>query len=129
MARGVGSDMTSFVDVAIIGAGPYGLSVAAHLRGRGIDHRIFGEPMVASHSSAYGPLDRFEGREVTVLGAGSSALDLAALLHERGARVTLVARPERLQFHSSPYKKKSLRRRVMHYRPSSKIGGGWLLRL
>src|SRR5437588_8698471 len=39
--------MSGFVDVAIIGAGPYGLSVAAHLRGRGIDHRIFGEPMAA----------------------------------------------------------------------------------
>ncbi|WP_158672201.1 NAD(P)-binding domain-containing protein [Bradyrhizobium guangdongense] len=33
------------VDVAIIGAGPYGLSVAAHLRAAGIDHRIFGHPM------------------------------------------------------------------------------------
>jgi len=32
-------------DVAIIGAGPYGLSVAAHLRACGIDHRIFGNPM------------------------------------------------------------------------------------
>lgn len=37
--------MSSFVDVAIIGAGPYGLSVAAHLRALGIDHRIFGKPM------------------------------------------------------------------------------------
>src|SRR5205823_4723486 len=46
-----------------------------------------------------------------------------------GARVTLVARPPRLAFHSSPHRKKSLRRRIMHYRPSSKIGGGWLLRL
>src|SRR5690348_15326293 len=34
-------------DVAIIGAGPYGLSVAAHLRARGVDFRIFGEPMGA----------------------------------------------------------------------------------
>lgn len=33
------------VDVAIIGAGPYGLSVAAHLRAAGVDHRIFGRPM------------------------------------------------------------------------------------
>jgi len=33
-------------DVAIIGAGPYGLSVAAHLcRVRGLDVRVFGEPM------------------------------------------------------------------------------------
>jgi thioredoxin reductase len=32
-------------DVAIIGAGPYGLSLAAHLRARGVDFRIFGKPM------------------------------------------------------------------------------------
>src|ERR1700704_4700046 len=39
------SIMTSFCPVAIIGAGPYGLSLAAHLRARGIRHRIFGKPM------------------------------------------------------------------------------------
>src|SRR5271154_6650965 len=33
------------VDVAIIGAGPYGLSIAAHLAARGITFRIFGSPM------------------------------------------------------------------------------------
>jgi len=32
-------------DVAIVGAGPYGLSIASHLRARGISHRIFGAPM------------------------------------------------------------------------------------
>ena len=32
-------------DVAIIGAGPYGLSLAAHLRARGVKYRIFGEAM------------------------------------------------------------------------------------
>jgi thioredoxin reductase len=32
-------------DVAIIGAGPYGLSIAAHLRSQGVDFRIFGTPM------------------------------------------------------------------------------------
>ena len=31
---------------AIIGAGPYGLSLAAHLAARGIEHRIFGTPML-----------------------------------------------------------------------------------
>jgi hypothetical protein len=31
--------------VAIIGAGPYGLSLAAHLASRGIENRIFGHPM------------------------------------------------------------------------------------
>jgi len=33
------------VSVAIIGAGPYGLSLAAHLAARNVDHRIFGRPM------------------------------------------------------------------------------------
>lgn len=33
------------INVAIIGAGPYGLTAAAHLRRAGVDVRIFGEPM------------------------------------------------------------------------------------
>jgi thioredoxin reductase len=33
------------VDVAIIGAGPYGLSLAAHLKSRQMQFRIFGTPM------------------------------------------------------------------------------------
>src|ERR1700740_87688 len=37
----------SVVDVAIIGAGPYGLSIAAHLAAKGIPFRIFGKPMSA----------------------------------------------------------------------------------
>lgn len=32
-------------DVAIIGAGPHGLSLAAHMRARGLDFRIVGKPM------------------------------------------------------------------------------------
>ena len=33
------------VDVAILGAGPYGLSIAAHLGKMGVPYRIFGPPM------------------------------------------------------------------------------------
>src|SRR5580704_2601116 len=33
------------IEVAIVGAGPYGLSIAAHFRRRGIPFRIFGRPM------------------------------------------------------------------------------------
>src|SRR5579885_2998152 len=36
---------TQCVPVVIVGAGPYGLSLAAHLRSAGIEHRIFGEAM------------------------------------------------------------------------------------
>jgi cation diffusion facilitator CzcD-associated flavoprotein CzcO len=37
--------MKQSCDVAIIGAGPYGLSVAAHLGMRGVNTRIFGKPL------------------------------------------------------------------------------------
>src|SRR5437899_11294951 len=33
------------LEIALIGAGPYGLSVAAHLRSLGVPFRIFGGPM------------------------------------------------------------------------------------
>jgi cation diffusion facilitator CzcD-associated flavoprotein CzcO len=44
-APGRQSDSGDVTDVAIIGAGPYGLSVACHLRARGVPFRIFGAPM------------------------------------------------------------------------------------
>lgn len=37
--------MTSQAEIAIIGAGPYGLSLAAHLAAHGIPFRIFGRPL------------------------------------------------------------------------------------
>lgn len=37
--------MSDAVEVAIVGAGPYGLSLAAHLRAAGVPFRQFGIPM------------------------------------------------------------------------------------
>jgi thioredoxin reductase len=37
--------MVNTADVAIVGAGPYGLSIAAHIGARDIEHRIVGHPM------------------------------------------------------------------------------------
>jgi FAD-dependent urate hydroxylase len=37
--------VTDAVDAAIVGAGPYGLSLAAHLRAAGVKYRLFGLPM------------------------------------------------------------------------------------
>jgi hypothetical protein len=47
------------IPVAIVGAGPYGLSLAAFLSGRGIAHRIFGTPMAFWSAIARGGEGRF----------------------------------------------------------------------
>jgi thioredoxin reductase len=231
------------VDVAVIGAGPYGLSLAAHLRARNVEHRIFGETMAAwesnmprgmllksrpwasnlsdptseftvkrfcteralpyhdelmplplgrfieygkafqtqyvphvehkklialepdrgcfrvafddgetlrarrvalavglhpfrrlpeqakrlpaelySHSSAYGSLELLQGKEIIVVGGGSSATDLAAELREQGTSVSLVARAPMLNFVGRP-RNRTLFERAMA--PMSGIGQGW----
>jgi cation diffusion facilitator CzcD-associated flavoprotein CzcO len=238
--------MTS-CDVAIIGAGPYGLSIAAHLKARGVDFRIFGHPMhtwlahmpqgmrlksegfasslydpdstftfesycqnqkiayakvglpvplevfasyglefqrrfvpeleqefvtsvqrsgdgfrvrledgdlisarrvvmaiglthyehippilaalpeeFVTHSSRHNSVARFKGREVTVVGSGASALDLAALLHQTGARVHVVARKSVIYFQKPP---KGVERSFMDRlrAPVTGIGYGWNL--
>jgi thioredoxin reductase len=239
--------MMTELNIAIIGAGPYGLSVAAHLTAAGVDHRIFGPPMdmwrnhmppgmylksygessslfdrqsaltlerfcaahriayhdsrvsvrldtfvaygmafqkrfvphlepkrlvalrpagsshelefddgervvarnvvlaigvipyrhtprelghlpraICSHSSDYGSLDALERKHVTVVGGGSSALDLAALLSERRAAVTVVTRSQQLHFQVPPGPRGSLMRRIL--RPTSNgLGDGWLM--
>jgi thioredoxin reductase len=234
-------------DVAIIGAGPYGLSIAAHLKARGVDFRIFGSPMhfwlthmpkgmrlksegfasslydpnstftleayckqngtryakiglpvplevfasygmefqrrfvpelenklvnslrrsaegfqirledgqslsarrvvtatgltqyeymppvlaalpkeFVTHSSNHNAVDEFRGREVIVVGAGASALDLAALLHQTGAHVQVVARKQFIRFQDPPEKREpSL---IGRFRaPITGIGVGWKL--
>jgi FAD-dependent urate hydroxylase len=45
-----------------------------------------------SHTADHHQFDRFRGRRVAVVGAGSSALETAALLHETGCDVQLVVR-------------------------------------
>jgi len=87
-----------------------------------------------THSSEHGPLDAFSGKEVIVLGAGSSATDLAAMLHEKGASASLVARSPELKFAPAQRGKRSLLRRLATpvrelISPGSGIGRGWALRL
>jgi FAD-dependent urate hydroxylase len=47
---------------------------------------------LASHSSEQRDLSRFRGKKVVVIGGGQSALESAALLHERQADVELIVR-------------------------------------
>jgi len=83
-------------------------------------------PAAVSHSADYGPLESLDGREVIVVGAGASATNLVALLHERGVPASLVARASKLDFAGPPGRfHRPLLRRVV--RPRSGIGAGWLL--
>jgi cation diffusion facilitator CzcD-associated flavoprotein CzcO len=232
-------------DVAVIGAGPYGLSLAAHLAGRGIDARVFGKPLstwkahmpknmnlksdgfasnlsapagestlkaycqslnipyaaqglpigldtflsyadwfrnryvahleevnvislsrdangfrlkledggelsarnvviavgiswfahvptalaalpahLVSHTFDHREGDRFAGRDVVVVGAGSSATDTAWLLHEAGATVRIAARANAIAYNNVPDPDAE----TLFYRiqkPASGIGRGW----
>jgi thioredoxin reductase len=244
MNKATGSSL-KLADVAIIGAGPYGLSIAAHLAARGVDFRIFGDPMSAwskhmpkgmslksdgfasslsdpaseftlghycrqeglpyadselpvpletfvayglafqrryvpnleeklvtaleqcpggfelqledgarvlarkvivaagvihfaripdillelpqafiSHSSAFGDLSGMKGRQVAVVGAGASAIDLAASLNEAGASVHVIARSSTIRFHDPP-QPRSLTDRIL--RPTTGLGAGMQL--
>src|SRR5437867_2737584 len=53
---------------------------------------------LASHSSVHRDFNRFAGREVIVVGGGQSAIESAALLHEIGAQVELVARAPNIRW-------------------------------
>ncbi|WP_293905518.1 NAD(P)-binding domain-containing protein [Phenylobacterium sp.] len=245
----MGASISTNTDVAIVGAGPYGLSIAAHLRARGVDHRIFGSPLSTwrermppgmvlksdgfasslsapgrgftlreycaqngvhyhptglavaletfvdyglafqrqevaqlepqqvvalapaaggwrieldnggvvtarrvvlavgithfartpeafaglsadqvSHSSDHRDFSRFAGAEVTVIGAGSSAVDVALGLAAAGAKTRLVARREALKFaRPRDTETRSLWSRIRH--PSSGLGNGLRSRL
>lgn len=81
----------------------------------------------ATHSSDHHDLSSFKNRDVVVVGAGASATDIAALLHESGAKVQLVARAQNIRFHGFADAKRSLFKRLRH--PSSGIGPGLRNRL
>lgn len=74
-----------------------------------------------SHSSRHRELDSFRGRDVTIIGGGASAFDLAALLHAEGATVRVVCRQATAEIHQGPgLKPRSLWQRLRH--PRSGIG-------
>jgi len=76
-----------------------------------------------THSFQHHRLEPLRNRDVTVLGGGASAIDLAGLLQEDGSKVRLVARASRLNFHATPNgKPRSLWQQIRH--PRSGLGPG-----
>lgn len=53
---------------------------------------------LASHTAEHRDLTRFAGRRVAVVGGGQCALESAALLHEAGAEVEVIARQEKIRW-------------------------------
>jgi thioredoxin reductase len=76
------------------------------------------------HSSRLADVRTYAGRDVTILGAGQSALESAALLHEAGARVRVIARARSLIWNAAPSaQQRSLLASVRQ--PESGLGLGW----
>ena len=80
-----------------------------------------------THSSQHSDLSGFKGRKVAVLGAGASAVDIAALLKQAGAEVELIARRQTIQFHDPPNEPRPLLQRLTA--PRSGLGIGWRSRM
>ncbi len=77
-----------------------------------------------SHSFQHRDVDQFKGREVAVIGAGASAIDLAVLLQDSGASVQIIARTSELRYHSPPDPDSGKLLQQIQ-RPVSSIGPGW----
>jgi thioredoxin reductase len=80
-----------------------------------------------THSSAHHDLGEFGGKTVAVIGAGASAIDIAALLHDAGAEVQLIARRGAIDFHEPSVEPRPLVQRILA--PRSGLGVGWRSRL
>jgi thioredoxin reductase len=81
-----------------------------------------------SHSADHYDLSAFKDRDVTVIGAGQSAIETAALLHEEGASVRLLVRKLSVAWNPTPKMvRRTLYRRLRQ--PRTNLGDGlqlWL---
>lgn len=76
----------------------------------------------AMHSTCIGDVKRYAGRDVCIIGAGQSALETAALLHENGARVRVFVRRPQISW-NLPSRVRPLLQRLIA--PDAGVGAGW----
>jgi FAD-dependent urate hydroxylase len=75
---------------------------------------------LVSHSSQHADLSSFAGRDVVVVGAGQSALETAALLHESGAGARLLVRCPSIRYQQPPAP-------GPYWQPQTPLGRAWRL--
>jgi thioredoxin reductase len=79
---------------------------------------------LVSHSYDHHTVGQFKEREVVVVGAGASAINLVHELMEAGARVSFLARGKEIRYQQGP-DGRALSRLTRLRNPSSPIGPGW----
>lgn len=79
------------------------------------------EPLLL-HTTRIGNAKTYAGRDLTIIGAGQSALETAALLHEAGARVRILVQNNRIEW-NAPSKPRSLFERILA--PDAGVAAGW----
>jgi FAD-dependent urate hydroxylase len=86
-------------------------------------------PDLVSHSSDHAELGTLSGKTVMVVGAGQSALESAALLHESGAEVEIVARSPGIVWLAGEHPPSVRARMARRMMPPTDVGGrltGWM---
>ncbi len=81
-----------------------------------------------THTAALHSYDQFAGKKVAVIGAGASAIEAAALVHEAGGQPHLLVRGSRVTFNTRAPPDRSLIKRILM--PDTVLGAGmknWLL--
>ena len=110
------ADGTSFTSRRVVLA-------TGHMAFRVMPQELSGLPEpLAMHSACIGDVKRFAGRDVCIIGAGQSALETAAILHESGARVRVLVRRDRIYWNQPP-KPRSQLARIRE--PDAAVASGW----
>ncbi|MGZ3709704.1 MAG: NAD(P)-binding domain-containing protein, partial [Bdellovibrionota bacterium] len=79
---------------------------------------------VCQHTAQIRDVRKYSGKDVTVIGAGQSALETAALVSEAGAKVRLVVRKNQIKWNAPSTKVgRPLLARIR--KPEAGLGGGW----
>jgi thioredoxin reductase len=78
---------------------------------------------LVTHTAQHQDLGVFKGRRVMVIGAGQSSLETAALLHEEGATVQVIARVPQLDWNDPNPGQRSLVEHIT--RPVTQLCEGW----